>query len=300
MSSDGLLKIATWNFETFGFDQASRLFERLHLLPGVISAVPDVDILIMQEVWQGAVDGSRLLFEVEELLSPFTNWRGALRAFHSPPKQGDSCLGEVVVLRWPRIRPVRHYVNGAPDLFHDQAGFLHVVVEGLKWSLKGPLKIKSLHWPYWSGDERLSQALKLTGHAAGLSLLAGDCNGLWPGEAEFEPDWEVRPPHKRHHKTLPPGMHPTGQRWLSDRRALQVLAESEFVNAGALAKDFTPTVLGHIDDGQGARIDHILYSPGLAAAVVPNRYRVHHEGAINRAGDHALVEDTMDLDRLAA
>jgi hypothetical protein len=46
--------------------------------------------------------------------------------------------------------------------------------------------------------------------------------------------------------------------------------------AGArAAAAMTVTVNAGIDHGQGARIDHLVLSPLLAAALVPGSYRVH-------------------------
>lgn len=288
------LRVVTWNFETLGWDETSGGYGRLHYLTKVLGAIPDADIVFLQEAWKGDFDGSRLIFDVEDMLRPFADKRGMMRAFYFPPRRGDSVMGEVILVRWPLIRPRRQYVHGAPDVFHDQAGILHVEVD----QMDEPLRLHSFQWPYWSGDQRLDRALKLTGHAAGLTLFGGDANSQWPGKAEFEPDWRRRPPHKRHHKSLPPGMRPAGRQWVSDRRALQVLDEAGFVNLGTAASDETVTVNTHIDDGQGARIDHLIASPALAPALVPGSYTVHISTECDAAGDHRPVSARLDLARL--
>ncbi|WP_395108097.1 endonuclease/exonuclease/phosphatase family protein [Actinomadura sp. SCN-SB] len=306
------LQVACWNFEDFGWDMSSRSHARLPLFGEVIAeACPDVDVLMVQEARQGGYGGGELVFAAEERLRGLTNDRGFLRAYYFPPVTGQSLLGQVIFLCDPLLRAQRQYVHGAPDVYHDQEGFLHARLG----DTGHVVKIKSLHWPHWSGDQRLDAALKLTGHAApgALTILAGDCNSLWPncrGHREFEPKWRVRPPHKRFHKTLPPGLSPGLSplrpadvvrrlcHWLlrrdprfrslsADRRALRVLAEAGFRSAGCVASDMTPTVNAHIDDGQGGRIDHLIVSPALH--VVPGSYRVHVSERGNRASDHRLV-----------
>ena len=148
-----------------------------------------------------------------------------------------------------------------------------------------PLWLRSVQWAYWNGDVRLDEAQKLTRFAApgSAAIIGGDFNSIWPQcpghDPEFEPDWAALPPHKQHHKTLPPGLAPDG-RLVSDRRALTVLARSGFVSAGCAARDMTVTVNAGIDHGQGARIDHLVLSPLLAAAAGPG----HLPGARQRPG----------------
>jgi hypothetical protein len=133
------------------------------------------------------------------------------------------------------------------------------------------------------------------------AVIGGDFNSLWPDcpdhEPEFEPDWEALPAHKRHHKTLLPGLRPGG-RLVSDRRALSVLAGAGFRSAGCLAADTTVTVNVQADRGQGARIDHLVLSPLLAAAFVPDSYQVWVNDLGDRASDHRLVSARFDLGRL--
>lgn len=284
---DNLLTVATFNFEHGGWSPEHDDYRRLHLLPEVVTQVPDLDILFLQEGRSYNADGSRLLFEAEELLLP----TGPMRGFLTP--SGRGLLHEIVFIRWPRLRPVRHYVWGMPDVYHDQVGWLHARLNGLFQ----PLLLNSVQWPHWSGDGRLDHALRLTNYAAPdkLAIIAGDFNSLWPGDEEFEPDWLARPPHKRSHKTLPPGTRPNSGQLVSDRRALTTLAEAGFANAGSLARDYTVTVNQHIDDGQGARIDHILLSPQLAPALVPGSYRVWANELGDQASNHRLVSASFDM-----
>ncbi len=286
---DDNLTVATFNFEGGGWSPDHDDYRNLRLLPEVVAQVPGLDVLFVQEgrAWDG--DGSRLLFEAEALLRP----SGPLRGFLTPSDRG--LLHEVVFVRWPRLRPVRHYVPG-PGTYHDQAGWLYARIDGVP----EPVALKSVQWPHWSGDARLDQALRMTGHAAPgeLAIIGGDFNSLWPGGKEFEPDWLALPRHKRPHKTLPPGARARAGDLASDRRALTVLAEAGFASAGSLAGDCTVTVNRHIDDGQGARIDHILLSPSLAGTLVPGSYRVWANELGDRASDHRLVSASLNLSSL--
>jgi endonuclease/exonuclease/phosphatase family metal-dependent hydrolase len=265
----------------------------LELLPDLVSRLPDIDFLLFQEARSFDFDGQERRFRAEELLAPL----GVDRSFLTRSIRG--LLHEMVFIRSARLRPVRHFTPDLPDVFHDQAGWVQLGVPGLV----PVLHVRSVQWAHWNGDVRLDEAQKLTRYAAPgvAAIIGGDFNSLWPDcpghEPEFEPDWAVLPPHKRHHKTLPPGLRPDG-RLVSDRRALTVLAQAGFISAGCAAGDMTVTVNGGIDNGQGARIDHIVLSPLLAAAVVPGSYRVWVSELGDRASDHRMVSVRLDLGRL--
>ncbi|WP_329087747.1 endonuclease/exonuclease/phosphatase family protein [Streptosporangium sp. NBC_01469] len=285
MANEKLI-LATFNFQEGGWSRHDRAYRNLPLLKEVVAQVPDLDILFLQEGFRYAEEGQRALFEVERILAPVAPLRGFLT------RSDRGLLHEVIFMRWPRLMPVRHYEPG-PGIYHDQIGWLHAHLEG---DLDRSLALKSVHWPHWSGDARLDEALKLTRHAApgSAAIIAGDFNSLWPGPQEFEPDWLARPPHKRLHKTMPPGARADGE-LRSDRRALTVLSEAGFVNAGSVDGDYTVTVNDAVDDGQGARIDHVLLSPWLAPSQVPGSYRVWVNELGDRASDHRMVSVAVDL-----
>lgn len=67
------------------------------------------------------------------------------------------------------------------------------------------------------------------------------------------------------------------------------------MNAGAAARDYTVTVNEGIDDGQGARIDHLLFSSWLAKFLVPSTYKVWTSELGNRASDHRLVSVSPEM-----
>lgn len=264
----------------------------LDLLPHLVGqVVDDVDVLLFQEGRAYDASGQRRRFRAEELLCPL----GLDRSFLT--RSGRGVLHELVFVNSSRIRPVAHYVPESPDVFCDQVGVVQVRVPGLGRDLV----LKSVQWAHWNGDVRLDEALRLTRRAAPdvAAIIGGDFNSLFPDcpthPPEFEPDWMALPPHKRLHKTLPPGLRPDG-RLTSDRRALTVLAEAGFVSAGCVAGDATVTI--NSDHGQGARIDHILVSPLLAPAVVGESYRVWTGEPGKRASDHWMVSVRLDLRRL--
>jgi endonuclease/exonuclease/phosphatase family metal-dependent hydrolase len=275
------LGIATLNLENG---------ERIDLLHHLAAQVPRLDVLLLQEGREWNARGQKRRFQAESMLAPL----GLDRSFLTRSTRGT--LHELVFIRSARLRPLAHYTPDLPGVFHDQIG----AVELLAGGLTAPLTVRSIQWPHWSGQARLDEALKLTRYGAPgvCAVIAGDCNSLYPDcerhAPEFEPDWVQLPPHKRHHKTLPPGARLPGT-LVSDRRALTVLAEAGLRSAGCIAGDMTPTVNAEADQGQGGRIDHILLSPMLAGAVVPGSYQVHVSDTGNQASDHRMVSVRLDL-----
>jgi endonuclease/exonuclease/phosphatase family metal-dependent hydrolase len=275
------LAIATLNLEDG---------EHIDLLPDLVAEVPRLDVLLLQEGRGWDRRGQRRRFQAESMLAPL----GLDRSFLTRSTRGT--LHELVFIRSARLRPLAHYTPDLPDVFHDQTGAVELLADGLMT----PLTVRSVQWPHWSGDARLNEALKLTRYAApdACAVIAGDFNSLYPDcathAAEVEPDWAQLPPYKRQHKTLAPGLGSPGT-LESDRRALATLAAAGLRSAGCIAEDMTPTVNTGIDQGQGARIDHILLSPMLAGAVVPGSYQVHVSDTGNRASDHRMVSVRLDL-----
>ncbi len=283
MSGAGLT-VATLNLENG---------QRTDLLPDLVAQVADIDVLLFQEARGFDLDGQKRRFQAEALLVS----AGLDRSFLTRSQRG--LLHEMVFVRSARVRPVAHFTPDLPDFFHDQIGWVQVRVAGLDLVLH----LRSVQWAHWNGDVRLDEAQKLTRYAApeAAAIIGGDFNSIWPDcpghEPEFEPDWTALPPHKQHHKTLPPWLRPDG-RLISDRRALMVLAGAGFISAGCAERDTTVTVNAGIDHGQGARIDHIVLSPRLAPAIVPGSYRVWVNELGDLASDHRMVSVQLNLDRL--
>ncbi|MQA93134.1 MAG: hypothetical protein GEV11_00310 [Streptosporangiales bacterium] len=287
----GMLIVAVLNLEAGGFDRRHGDHRNLERLPELIEQEPDVDVLLFLEGKNYGLQGQSLRYRTENLLAPF-----GLRSFMTTSTIGQ--IHNLVFVRWPRLRPVTHHKPELPDVNHDQIGWLRFVVDGLDRDLA----LRAEHLPFWGGDARLDAAQKVTRFAAPgvLALLGGDLNALWPDcedHSEFEPDWERLPPHKRHHKTLAPELGPDG-RPVSDRRATRLLQQAGWVNAGCVAGDMTPTVNDRADRGHGARIDHILLSPDLAPALVPESYRVWVSDIGDQLSDHRMISAWLDLDQL--
>lgn len=295
MAHANILTVVAFNFEDGGLNRQSDSYDRLNLLAEVVGQIPEIDVLLLQEARGYDWDGQRRLFQVEDQLRQACG--GQLRGFMTRSQR--NLLHEAVFLRCARLHPVQHYRREDDGTAHTQVGFVHARLDGFE----PVLRLRSVQWAHWSGDARLDEALKLTPHAdpAEACILGGDFNSLWPdthnpgGQKEFEPDWLARPPHKRSHKTLPPGLREPDGTLVSDRRALTVLAEAGFTSAGSLAGDMTVTVNRHIDDGQGARIDHILLSPPLQPCYVPGSYRIWINPLGDKASDHRMVSLKLDL-----
>jgi endonuclease/exonuclease/phosphatase family metal-dependent hydrolase len=276
------LSVATFNLEGGA---------RSDLLPEVVADGPDLDILFLQEAKSWDADGQRRAFEAEILLRPL----GLDRGFLTPSTWGT--IHTMVFIRSAKLRPMRHVTQHTPGVCADQIGTLELGIPGLQRLLT----VRSVHWRYWSGTERESEAMMLTRFGApdACAIIAGDCNSLAPDctfhDPEREPDWPQLPAHKRQHKSL---MDDDGT-YHSDRRALTRLARAGLVNVGCMAGDVTPTVYEDVDLGQGGRIDHILVSPLLSAAIMAETYRVHSTEVGREASDHCMVSACFDLSRVA-
>lgn len=305
---DPTITVATFNYQNGGYDHRTGTYD-LRPLNALAPSLAGVDVLCFQEGWGYGAQGQRTMFSAERILG--------MRALRTPNPGGP--LDTIVFVRWPRIGVERHYDRSDPAVFADQYGDVHLRLPGFP----EPVVVRSVQWSYASGDARLVEAQRLVARAGpdAWSLLAGDFNSVWPdrdGLREFRPRWPLLEPHARSHKTLPPGAGRAGRglggvrswwawnprgawrgwcqarRWVTDTRATAVLADGGFLNAGSLDRDTTVTVNAHIDNGQGPRIDHILFSPLLAAAFVPGSYRVVGGDLVDAAGDHRLVKAQLD------
>lgn len=278
------LQVATLNLNGFA---------RLDLLARLVTELDvPVGILLAQEAGHAAIDGYARLYEAERILTAalarrFGTGTGRMRAFYTPSDIGPT--GQVVFLRDPQATASAHWRAECPNAWHDKPGIVTVHIAGCPI----PLTVASVHLPYWSGDQRLDAARRLTRYAADPAVIGGDMNSLHCADPN-EPDWTRLPAHRRHHKSHRP--HLGGPR-VADRRALAELADAGFIAAAAAAGDWTPTVNPGVDHGAEAAIDHILVAPALADAVLPDSYRVHtgHDDA----SDHRMVSIRLDLDRIS-
>src|SRR5260370_22283613 len=74
-----------------------------------------------------------------------------------------------------------------------------------------PLTVRSIQWPHWSGDARLSEALRLTRYAApdACAVIGGDFHSPPPDiqthPAQIAAPTTPPPPLQPPHKLPPPG-----------------------------------------------------------------------------------------------
>jgi hypothetical protein len=92
----------------------------------------------------------------------------------------------------------------------------------------------------------------------------------------------------RYHKTW---INPVTGKLETDLRAGWITARQGWVDAGALARDYTVTT-NNPPDGAPCRIGRIMVSPPLAAGLFPGSYRVRKPET--RISDHPLVSVRVD------
>jgi endonuclease/exonuclease/phosphatase family metal-dependent hydrolase len=274
------LAIATYNYEHGGWGPDGRL----NLEPAIdhiAEAVPDLSILYFQEAQHYQRDGKRALNQFARLLRDrFGGTWGAHLALnpHSP-------LHNAVFYR----HDTAHEVQAWPDTRDPDA---RLAYEGTLWlqidGLPKDLLVQSVHWRHDSGDVRAEQAGRLGNMIVLPAIAAGDFNCLWPGKNEHHPDWGKLPPHLRYHKTW---INPATGEIETDLRASQLSLRQGWVDAGALAGDYTVTT-NNPPDAAPCRIDRIMVSPPLAAGIIPGSYRVHIPKT--QISDHRLVSVRID------
>ena len=81
-------------------------------------------MLLLQEGRGWDCLGQKRRFQAESLLAPM----GLDRSFLTRSTRGT--LHELVFIRSAGIRPLAHYTPDLPDVFHDQAGVLHLPQAG--------------------------------------------------------------------------------------------------------------------------------------------------------------------------
>lgn len=279
------LTIATFN---------SAGLSRMGLWPDLLAELDgSVDVLAIQEATGAAAGGGALLHAAERVVTTamvdrFGTGVGRMRGLYTPPLEGGP-MGQLVLVRQPWMRVTAHWLAECSQVGGDKVGVIDAVVDE-----SIPVRARGVHLPYSSGDARLGCVRTMTRYASDAAILLGDFNSMQPDDPN-EPDWTKLPPHKRHHKAAW-----DGEKWVSDRRALAELTRAGFVSAAGLAGDWTATVNPGVDNGAEPVIDQILLSPALAAAIVPESYRVHVGECAEAASDHRMVSVVLDLDRVGA
>jgi hypothetical protein len=262
--------------------------EAVELLPAIVEPAGEIGLLCLQEGKAWHLDGQRRRFRAQKLL--------ACCGLSSSVMTTDASRGPLhTLIFWnPDLLTIVSHNDPAWPMATSasRAGVAEFETrDGLV------VAARSAHLPADDGDARLAEARRLTWLAdpRKASFVGGDMNSLWPdcpGHQELEPRWQLLPAFRRHHKTFPPAADGS---LVSDRRAMQALADAGFVSAGCLAGDTKPTVNRKADAGGGGRIDHLAFNETLAACYVPGTYKVHVTDAGNEGSDHRLATAGADL-----
>jgi endonuclease/exonuclease/phosphatase family metal-dependent hydrolase len=274
------LSIATWNVEHGGRgpDGIVRLQPAIDHLA---AEVEDLDLLFYQEANEYHLFGQRDLLEMAEML-------------HG--RYGGTWHGHLAMSNAIFVRTEKARVKEAWPDFSDRFGRsqhtrpLQLHVDGLDQ----PLFVQSVHWRHNSGATRTVEASYLGTLIVRPTIIAGDFNSLWPDERELIPDWSKLSPHLRYHKTV---YNPVTKKWETDFEAGHMLRDMGWVDAGALAGDFTVTT-NKDSDAAPCRIDRIEFSPPLAAGIDLVSYKVHVPApGMPLPSDHRIVSVRVDLSR---
>lgn len=261
------MKVMTYNTLFAGFDGTDDRRRKLQ-----VEMIREVspDILLFQEAKNFTADGSRLLYETEDLLG----MRGLLA---TAPATGQNTA---IFIKAP-IRPLAFETDAIH--FHHAAAIAKLDVPGLD----KPLTAISVHLCPLAAHVRLREAAYLASCASSSSyvLITGDFNNVPPGAPE--PALDQLPPHFR--------ARYIGEDGKADRRAIKFLYEAGFVDiAEHLGKGDEATVpTKGFPEAEFVpfRCDYILASPPLAE-------RAEHVGVLadNRTGlasDHYPVVATF-------
>lgn len=285
-ADDDVTTVQVWNPENGG-----RQPDGSYKLAPIASVVREVgpSLLFLQEAWGWNADGGKVLRAFERLIG--------MRGYLTPSNRGP--LHEVVFVA-PHIHVSQHWprMEGPEGMvFQDKVGFVVVHVPGFPH----PWRVRSVQAKYSDGNDRLGQALDKVNGADSWVIEAGDFNSVSADstQGEFKPDWERLPLHGRSHKTLPPGLVPAGETWVSDTRATDVFRRAGYIDVGAWANDPTVTINAHINDGQGARIDLAYVGKPFEDVLVPGSYRVLISDLIDEIGDHRPLVFQVDPKRLS-
>ncbi|MEU4557117.1 endonuclease/exonuclease/phosphatase family protein [Actinoplanes sp. NPDC023936] len=255
-----MLRFLTWNIRTGGGDR----------LPAIIEVVKAErpDILAVQELRDfDGYGGQRL--------AAFADATGMT------PHLSRSAFGQpVAVLVRPPLRITRR--SSVRWRLHHAAAAVTVPTGA------GPLTVVSTHLNPFSPYRRMREARWLAArHAsrAGLVLIAGDLNGLAPGEDHAAALAELRPRYRPRHVSPSSGA--------ADTRAVSAFLEAGFADLGRDAGATVPTAgLGGREFGP-MRLDYLLASPPLAARA--GDPHVIRGDVTDHASDHYPVRVDLDI-----
>ncbi|MEU8240507.1 endonuclease/exonuclease/phosphatase family protein [Actinoplanes missouriensis] len=254
-----MLRFLTWNIRLGGGDR----------LPAIIEVVKAErpDILAVQELRDFDGYGGRKLAAFAEATGMTAHLSRSV--FGQP----------VAVLVRPPLRITRR--SSVRWRLHHAAAAVTVPTAA------GPLTVVSTHLNPFSPYRRMREARWLAARHAtgsGLTLIAGDMNGLAPSEDHSAALAELPPRyHPRH-------VSPSGE---PDTRAVAAFLEAGFTDLGRTAGTTVPTTgLGGTEFGP-MRLDYVLVSPRLASrAGTPQVIRTE---LTDHASDHYPVRVDLDI-----
>jgi hypothetical protein len=154
---------------------------------------------------------------------------------------------------------------------------------------------KSVRWNSSRGPGHLAEQSALDGRMAALpTILAGDFSTTSSAEGEMvQEDWgencaDAGVPWRRRQKGR---RDERAGRWILNTEPVDELLADGFRDAGQEAGDFTPTLRPAA--GRGIRVDRVLWSERLPAALVPGSYHVFD--ADGGGLEHAYVWCELEL-----
>ncbi|MEU4688289.1 endonuclease/exonuclease/phosphatase family protein [Actinoplanes sp. NPDC023714] len=151
----------------------------------------------------------------------------------------------------------------------------------------GPLTVVSTHLTPYSPYRRMREAIWLAARhasAGGLVALAGDLNGLAPGEDHTGALASLPDVYRRRH------VSPSGA---ADTRAVAAFLRAGFADLGRGAGPTVPTAGLRGAEFAETRLDYVLASPALARRA--HDLRVVRTSTADHASDHYPVVVELDL-----
>jgi exodeoxyribonuclease-3 len=261
------LRIMSWNIKTGGYDRKG---DRLAAIATVI-ARERPDLLALQELRNFGRDGGRRMRTLADTVGLV-------------PHLARSPLGQpVAVLVHPSLRILDRAAFGW-RLHHAAAAV--TVDTGV-----GPVTLVSAHLNPFSPPRRRREAIWLAHRfrpAKGLSMVAGDLNGLDPGTDHTETLARLPGIHHRRHVDAD---------GVVDTRAVAAFGEAGLVDlwrvAGSGEPLTVPTTRGGGNEFSRMRLDYVFAAPRLASAA--RDFHVVRGDETEYASDHYPIRVDLDL-----
>lgn len=258
------ITVATFNYRHGGLNWYTGTHVLKPAADHIASCVPDLDLLLLQEGSHFQRDGGRAAYRFAELLHQRLggSWGVHLALSRHSPRHNLVCY-RTEVFRVLEAWPDPH----DPDLHPAHEGTIWLQADGLARALI----VASVQWCAGNGAMRAEQAHALSDLIPRAAIIGGSMNCLWPGEKENTPRWDDLPPHLAGDRAI---LDPAIGAHISDLEAGLITWRQGWVDAGALTGDPTETTNGGRDPAPG-RVDRIMVSPALGAALDTESYTVH-------------------------